>query len=552
MKKKIFRSVVFTTCISLLVGFSLLLSVLYVHFSETRMEQLRVQLDFAAEAVEEMGEPYLIATDNAVFRLTWIAQDGTVLWDTAVDAAAMPNHNDRAEVEAAKSAGYGEASRVSATLLEKTDYAAKKLSDGTVLRISANHETVLRLLLQMAVPFALLFFGLGVLASVFAKRLSKSVVRPLYAISFDRPLETEPYPELSPILRHIDAQNRRLQAKAEQLERLQTEFSTITADMSEGLVLLNADGAVVHINSAAKRLYGLTENPIGSDFLTVDRRVEATQCVKKALSGENASCTLEQNGGFYLLRCTAILNDGVIGGAVLLLLDVTQQHNAQKTRQEFSANVSHELKTPLQSIIGSAQLLESGLVKPEDTARFIGHIKTDAARLVDMVNDIIRLSRLDEQTDFARETVELAAVIEEVRSALLPAAEAHGVTLRTEAPPICLQSVRRLLYEILFNLCDNAIRYNRTGGQVFVAAEQRAECLQITVRDTGIGISAEDLPRIFERFFRADKSHTRTSGGTGLGLSIVKHAVQTLGGEISVESVLQSGTCFSVTFPVKS
>lgn len=552
MKKKIFRSVVFTTCISLLVGFSLLLSVLYVHFSETRMEQLRVQLDFAAEAVEEMGEPYLIATDNAVFRLTWIAQDGTVLWDTAVDAAAMPNHNDRAEVEAAKSAGYGEASRVSATLLEKTDYAAKKLTDGTVLRISANHETVLHLLLQMAIPFALLFLGLGVLASVFAKRLSKSVVRPLYAISFDRPLETEPYPELSPILRHIDAQNRRLQAKAEQLERLQTEFSTITADMSEGLVLLNADGAVVHINSAAKRLYGLTDNPIGSDFLTVDRRVEATQCVKKALSGENASCTLEQNGGFYLLRCTAILNDGVIGGAVLLLLDVTQQHNAQKTRQEFSANVSHELKTPLQSIIGSAQLLESGLVKPEDTARFIGHIKTDAARLVDMVNDIIRLSRLDEQTDFARETVELAAVIEEVCSALLPAAEAHSVTLRTEAPPICLQSVRRLLYEILYNLCDNAIRYNRTGGQVFVAAEQRAECLQITVRDTGIGISAEDLPRIFERFFRADKSHTRTSGGTGLGLSIVKHAVQTLGGEISVESVLQSGTCFTVIFPVKS
>ena len=546
MTKKLFRSVLLAVSVVLTACFFIISGTLWGYFTDTQTEQLETQLTYAAAGVETQGASYLQSVQDNTYRLTLIAADGTVLADTEADAAAMENHADRAEFIEARQNGRGASSRYSETRTEKTEYLAVCLSDGAVLRISVSRATFFSLFLKLLLPLALVFLLATAVCAFLAKRLSKSIVKPFNEISFDAPLDSNTYEELAPMLKHMDAQNKRIRRQLEDLQKMQNEFDTITANMREGLVLLNGKGTVVHINAAAKALFSLSESCVGKDFLTVDRSVEATQCVRKALAGDSAECTLQKNGREYLLHCSGISENGTPVGAALLVIDVTEKLRAEQNRREFTANVSHELKSPLQSIVGSAELIETGLVKPEDLPRFVGHIKTDAQRLVTLINDILRLSKLDENTEMAKETVDVYALALAVADALYPAAAKRNIQITVQGEPTETVSVRQLVYEILYNLCDNAVKYNQDGGKVTVTVSAAQGKVRLSVQDTGIGIAPDQQERIFERFYRVDKSHSKETGGTGLGLSIVKHAVQYLNGQITVESRENAGAVFTV------
>lgn len=546
MTKKLFRSVLLAVSVVLTACFFIITGTLWGYFTDTQKEQLETQLSYAAAGVETQGVSFLQAVKNDMYRLTLISADGTVLADTEADAAAMENHADRAEFIEARQNGRGASSRYSETRTEKTEYLAVRLSDGTVLRISVSRATFFSLFLKLLLPLALVFLLATAVCAFLANRLSKSIVKPFNEISFDAPLDSDTYEELAPMLKHMDAQNKRIRRQLEDLQKMQNEFDTITANMREGLVLLNGKGTVVHINAAAKALFSLSESCVGKDFLTVDRSVEATQCVRTALAGDSAECTLQKNGRDYLLHCSGISENGAPVGAALLLIDVTEKLRAEQNRREFTANVSHELKSPLQSIVGSAELIETGLVKPEDLPRFVGHIKTDAQRLVTLINDILRLSKLDENTEMAKEPVDVYALALTVADALAPAAAKRHIQITVQGEQAETVSVRQLVYEILYNLCDNAVKYNQDGGKVTVTVCAAQGKVRFSVQDTGIGIAPDQQERIFERFYRVDKSHSKETGGTGLGLSIVKHAVQYLNGQISVESRENAGSVFTV------
>lgn len=551
MTKKIFHSILLVACTVLLACYLVILTSLNDYFTSLRKSQLKTQLSFASTAVEDEGIEYLKNVENGEYRLTLIDTDGTVLYDTNADAAAMENHSDRREFQEAFLSGYGESHRYSRTLTEQTYYFAKKLSDDRVLRISTSQVTIVSLLLGMLQPLLVITF-LAILLSVFlAKRASRNLVRPLNNLDLNDPLSNDVYEELSPLLRHMAQQNKQIALQMDELSRSQNEFNAITSNMSEGLIVLNKDGVVVSLNTAARKIFEAEEDSIGKDFLTIDRTPEISRTIKETLSGKKQELEYEKNGRNYDLCINQIVEkDGVIG-VLLLAIDNTEKIQAEQNRREFTANVSHELKTPLQSIIGSADLIESGLVKPEDMPRFIGHIKTDAARLVSLVSDIIRLSQLDENTEMNRENVDALSVAKEALEMVGPIAESRNISLTIEGEPAPLTSVHKLLYDIIYNLCDNAVKYNKEGGFVKVDVKTAGDKVQVAVSDNGVGIAPADQSRVFERFYRVDKSHSRESGGTGLGLSIVKHAVAYLKGSISLESTLGKGTTITVLFPAE-
>ena len=549
MTKKIFHSILLVACTVLLACYLVILTSLNDYFTSLRKSQLKTQLSFASTAVEDEGIEYLKNLENGEYRLTLIDTDGTVLYDTNADAAAMENHSDRREFQEAFLSGYGESHRYSRTLTEQTYYFAKKLSDERVLRISTSQVTIVSLLLGMLQPLLVITF-LAILLSVFlAKRASRNLVRPLNNLDLNDPLSNDVYEELSPLLRHMAQQNKQIALQMDELSRSQNEFNAITSNMSEGLIVLNKDGVVVSLNTAARKIFEAEEDSIGKDFLTIDRTPEISRAIKETLSGKKQELEYEKNGRNYDLCINKIVEkDGVIG-VLLLAIDNTEKIQAEQNRREFTANVSHELKTPLQSIIGSADLIESGLVKPEDMPRFIGHIKTDAARLVSLVSDIIRLSQLDENTEMNWENVDALSVAKEALEMVEPIAESRNISLTIKGEPAPLNSVHKLLYDIIYNLCDNAVKYNKEGGFVKVDVKTDGDKVQVAVSDNGVGIAPADRSRVFERFYRVDKSHSRESGGTGLGLSIVKHAVAYLKGSISLESTLGKGTTITVSFP---
>lgn len=551
MTKKIFHSILLVACTVLLACYLVILTSLNDYFTSLRKSQLKTQLSFASTAVEDEGIKYLKNLENGEYRLTLIDTDGTVLYDTNADAATMENHSDRKEFQEAFLSGYGESHRYSRTLTEQTYYFAKKLSDDRVLRISTSQVTIVSLLLGMLQPLLVITF-LAILLSVFlAKRASRNLVKPLNNLDLNDPLSNDVYEELSPLLRHMAQQNKQIALQMDELSRSQNEFNAITSNMSEGLIVLNKDGVVVSLNTAARKIFEAEEDSIGKDFLTIDRTPEISRAIKETLSGKKQELEYEKNGRNYDLCINKIVEkDGVIG-VLLLAIDNTEKIQAEQNRREFTANVSHELKTPLQSIIGSADLIESGLVKPEDMPRFIGHIKTDAARLVSLVSDIIRLSQLDENTEMNRETVDALSVAKEALEMVEPIAESRNISLTIKGEPAPLNSVHKLLYDIIYNLCDNAVKYNKEGGFVKVDVKTAGDKVQVAVSDNGVGIAPADQSRVFERFYRVDKSHSRESGGTGLGLSIVKHAVAYLKGSISLESTLGKGTTITVSFPAE-
>ena len=551
MTKKIFHSILLVACTVLLACYLVILTSLNDYFTSLRKSQLKTQLSFASTAVEDEGIEYLKNVENGEYRLTLIDTDGTVLYDTGADASAMENHSDRREFQEAFLSGYGESHRYSRTLTEQTYYFAKKLSDDKVLRISTSQVTIVSLLLGMLQPLLVIAF-LAILLSVFlAKRASRNLVKPLNNLDLNDPLSNDVYEELSPLLRHMAQQNKQIALQMDELSRSQNEFNAITSNMSEGLIVLNKDGVVVSLNTAARKIFEAEEDSIGKDFLTIDRTPEISRAIKETLSGKKQELEYEKNGRNYDLCINKIVEKDEVIGVLLLAIDNTEKIQAEQNRREFTANVSHELKTPLQSIIGSADLIESGLVKPEDMPRFIGHIKTDAARLVSLVSDIIRLSQLDENTEMNWENVDALSVAKEALEMVGPIAESRNISLTIEGEPAPLTSVHKLLYDIIYNLCDNAVKYNKEGGFVKVNVKTAGDKVQVAVSDNGVGIAPADQSRVFERFYRVDKSHSRESGGTGLGLSIVKHAAAYLKGNISLESTLGKGTTITVSFPAE-
>ncbi len=552
MNRKIFYSILLASLIVLLASFTVIIGVMYDYSTGLLKRQMRLELGLARGALESSGVAYLEGLDiDESSRVTWIASDGTVLFESDADLAEMDNHLGREEISEALAAGWGESSRWSSTLTEQTIYSAVRLDDGSVLRISNSRASVLSLLFGMLPPMALIFAGAFILSAILAGRMSKRVVEPLNRLDLDHPLENDAYPELSPLLNRINRQHQQITAQLLELRRRTEEFTQITGNMNEGLVLLGAKGEVISINPAAERLFMTDMSCVGQNFLTVDRTPELTQAISRATSTGHAELRCEREGREYQFDLSRIESDGKVTGIVLLAFDVTEQALAESRRREFTANVSHELKTPLQTIIGSAELIENGLVKPEDMPRFIGHIRFEATRLVRLIEDIIRLSQLDEEQEMPREDVNLYELCDEVVKSLEPTASARGIKLELVGKACVINGVMRLLYEIVYNLCDNAIRYNVDNGRVTVTAKPDSDGVLLSVSDTGIGIPPEHQSRIFERFYRVDKSHSKQSGGTGLGLSIVKHAVKYHNAKLELVSAPGKGTTITVHFPAK-
>ena len=549
MTRKIFLSIMAAAAVVLLCSVLIIMGCLYDYFGGVQERQLEDELALAQTGVECSGKTYLKALEGESYRLTWIAPSGEVLFDSQADESSMENHAQREEVRQALETGEGQSSRYSSTLLEKTIYYAKKLADGSILRISISRATAGVLVMGMLQPMLVVLAAALILALVLAKRISARIVAPLNRLDLEKPLENDTYEELSPLLTRINQQRRQIDAQLRTLQQKKDEFDQITASMNESLVLMNEKGTVLSINPAARALFHAEPDCVGRDFLTVERSHEISCAIRRALEEGHAELRVERGGREYQLDISRIESEGTVIGAVLLAFDVTEQAFAERNRREFTANVSHELKTPLQSIMGSAELIENGLVKQEDMPRFVGHIRTEAARLVTLIEDIIRLSQLDEGGEFPFEPVDLKKLAEEASASLASAAAEKQVTIRVHGDDRQITTVRRLASEIIYNLCDNAVKYNREGGSVDVTIDGTAHGAVVTVQDTGIGIPPEHQSRVFERFYRVDKSHSRQSGGTGLGLSIVKHAVQYLGGRIELESQPGKGTTMRVHFP---
>ena len=553
MTKRIFRSIAAAALAVLAAVLVAVTGVLYTYFSHVQRQQLRLDTALAAQGVAAGGTDYFAGLGAMDCRITWIAADGTVLCDTAADAAQMENHLDRQEVSVALKSGWGESSRYSDTLLQQLYYAAQRLPDGSVVRLSCAQSSVFSLLLELLRPVLLVVVLALALSLLLARRLAARVVEPLNHLDLDDPLANENCDELTPLLRRIHLQQQQLKKQSEALYRRQEEFDAVTSSMNEGLVLLDAHGAILSINGAAQRILDTEEECQGKDLLTLNRSLVLQELLETALSGQHGERELTLRGREYQLDTTPVFYGGAVSGAVLLIFDVTEKRSAQRMRREFTANVSHELRTPLHTISGCAELLCNGLVKPEDVGEFHEKLYAESQRMICLVEDIINLSRLDEGAqDMPRQTVDLYALARGSVDALSDAAEKAGVTVTLTGESAPLTGVPQLLGGIVTNLCDNAIKYNRPQGRVDVSVENGEDTVTLRVADTGIGIPPEHRSRVFERFYRVDKSRSKAVGGTGLGLSIVKHAALIHHAKLELDSAVGVGTTITVRFPKES
>ena len=549
MTAKLFRNSMAVAVSVMALSIALFLGMLYQYYSDQLMAELDTETWLVAQGVEFNGMDYLTGL-NTENRVTWVDRDGDVLYDSQADADTMENHAGREEIQQALTGQSGEARRYSATLAQQTLYAARRLSDGTVIRIASAQQTVAALLLSMVQPILIILALALLLSATLASQMAKRIIRPIVRLDLEHPEDCDTYEELVPLLSRIKHQNDTIQQQVLQLRQKQREFAALTENMSEGFLLLDRQGRVLSYNRGALRQLGAQEPKGEVNALVLSRGERFRQAVDEVLSGRRSRQMLRLNGRCCQLLANPVMQGEEPMGAVLVLLDVTEQEQREELRREFTANVSHELKTPLTAISGIAEIMHSGMVKPEDVESFAGDIYQEAQRLIALVEDILRLSQLDEgAVNMEREDVDLYQLALEVTKRLESAAQKQDVTVKTMGRSVCVHGVRRVLDEMLYNLCDNAIKYNRRGGSVAVTVGPAEGGVEVSVEDTGIGIPPEDQDRVFERFYRVDKSHSKEIGGTGLGLSIVKHGAALHHGELRLKSAPGQGTSITLRLP---
>ena len=548
MTKKIFRNILCTSFVTLLACFVFIMGILYEYFNSQLLNELKNEAVMVEQGIELYGEKYLDDIDPAN-RITWIDTDGSVLYDSRIDASELENHSEREEVREAFENGSGSSQRYSTTFAEKNVYYAKLIDDGTVIRISSSQYTVWALLLAMIQPLLFVFVIVIIISVFLAVALSKKIVKPLNNMDLENPDADENYPEISPLLKKISRQNMLIDRQMNALKKSEEEFMTITSNMNEGLIIIDKNTEVLSVNKGALKLLGKKDAEIGESVFTLNRSEGFRDAVDEALKGVHGEGSLEINGRICQILASPVFDGGDVRGAVVLIMDVTEKEQREALRREFTSNVSHELKTPLTSIYGISEIMMNGIVKPEDMSRFAENIHSESGRLINLVSDIIRLSQLDELSDDVEKVpVDIYAAAKCVAERLKSLAQNNDITINVSGESTSVNAVASMIDEIIYNLCENAVKYNKPGGKVDIFAGMENGKKIIRVSDTGIGIPKEHFSRIFERFYRVDKSHSRKIGGTGLGLSIVKHGAAYNGARVEVDSKEGEGTTFTVIF----
>ena len=550
MTAKIFRN-------AFLIGFTVLLAcillfffIMYSNYQAQAFDNLAIEAEHISEGMQICGgESYLSAVQSGE-RITWIAADGSVLYDNMADSSTMENHLQRPEVAEAFETGSGRSDRYSSTILEKNNYYALLLKDGTVLRVAGKQTSLAAMALMLVQPSLWIVVLVLVLCGLLAMRLARQIVRPINAINPDNPNATPTYPELQPLITRLQEQNRTIRTQLSELSTRQREFDAITENMREGFLIVDNKCSILSSNRSALRLLGIDDAQKPENLHQAVCSGKLLDLVDNALAGTRGDEEITVGGGTWQLFANPVITAGHVTGAIIIFMDVTEREQREALRREFSANVSHELKTPLTSITGFAELMKEGMVPKEKMQEFSGDIYRESRRLIDLVDDIIQLSRLDEGTaNFSKSPVDLYTLSGQVIESLRPVAQKQDITLTLSGQHAVIEGVEQLLQEMVYNLCDNAIKYNISGGSVTVSVWQNGQTVTLSVVDTGIGIPYADQSRVFERFYRVDKSHSKASGGTGLGLSIVKHAAMYHGGKVALESEPGRGTEIRVTLP---
>lgn len=551
MTKRILKSILVVSVAVLVMSTTLTMGILYRYFGKQIGKELRREAAYLAIAVEKEGMEAFESLPPEAERVTYIAEDGSVLFDSEADEDSMENHGQREEIKEASEKGSGTAVRTSDTLSKKTLYYALRLKDNSILRVSSEQYNVPGIVGGMIQPVLIMLVIMAVLSYMIASRLSRNIVNPINALDLEHPEENQIYDEIAPLLTKINRQQKSLQKEISDAKRQQEEFSMITENMEEGFVVIDSHTEILSNNSSALNLLGAESEKGRRSVLALNRSEDFQNAVERVLAGQHVLANMDLAGTSCQVTANPVYHENQVTGAVLLIQDVTERMRGEQMRREFTANVSHELKTPLTSISGFAEIIQDGYVKPEDTKKFAGRIFKEAQRLITLVNDVIKISQLDEgKIQFEKETVDLYEETREIFKHLEPKAEEAGVHMYLYGPHIKVNTVKTILEEILTNLCDNGVKYNKPGGSLTVTLSQDGEATQVVVEDTGIGIAQEDKNRIFERFYRVDKSHSKAIGGTGLGLSIVKHGSLFLGAKMKVESSLGEGSRFILTLPV--
>lgn len=550
MTKKIFKSTVLVSASVLILGIVFVMGILYQYFGKQLNSELEKEAQYLSYGIEAQGEEFLEQIKNTDSRITYMDKTGTVIFDNEADPAEMENHENREEVQEALSKGRGSAVRISDTLSEKTVYYALRLSDSSVIRVSSTQYSVFALILQLVQPTLCIIFVMLILAGIFASRIAGKIVEPINELNLEKPEENEVYEEVAPLLSKINRQNRQIRTQLEEARRSQEEFSIITENMQEGLLVIDPYTMILSGNTSAWKIFQVNESLVGQSVYSLDRDEEFRKVIEQVLEGKHASTLLRLDQEFVQLIANPVEREGKTVGAVLLLMNETEKIQRENLRREFSANVSHELKTPLTSISGFAEIIQDGFVKEEDLKKFAGRIYREAQRLIQLVDDTIKISQLDEgENPYEWENTDLYSVAKNVCSNLKEIAEKKDVHLYIDGERMICRTVRPILEEVLYNLCDNGIKYNKQNGTVTISLIDLGSDVQIAVEDNGIGIPREDRNRVFERFYRVDKSHSKEIGGTGLGLSIVKHGVGFLGGTLGMISEENKGTRITITIP---
>ncbi len=549
MKKRIFRGMFLQSCLIVCLSIVIIMGMLYQYFSKLTMNEIKNELMYISVGVEQNGKEYLQGLDSVDSRITWIAEKGDILYDSDMDAGKMENHMDREEVIAAVTEGSGESYRYSSTLGEMSYYYAIRLEDDSVLRISGTRYTVISLLLGLAMPVVIVLAIAFVISIIVSKKISEKITEPINDIDLGNIDEVDTYEELTPFIRKISHQNKKIQSQFNELQRKQQEFDTITENMSEGLLVFDKNTDVIFYNTSALKLLG-ADGVLGTKSVYVLNRSDIfMKSVNRALTGEHNECNIKINERIYQIIANPVYNNKQLAGGIIIIVDITEKEERENLRREFSANVSHELKTPLTSISGFAEIMKSGMVKEDDMRRFAGNIYNEAKRLITLVGDIIKLSKFDEGSELAEfEEFDFTGIVKENVDRLADLAAGKLVDLQVDCDTIKMLGLSSVIDEMVYNLIENAIKYNKEEGSVKITLKRDGNRVKLAVEDTGIGIPYAEQSRVFERFYRVDKSHSKEIGGTGLGLSIVKHGAAMHNATIDLTSEPGKGTKIEVVF----